>query len=193
MFRWTICPKQLIITTGKEMPVSVLSIKDQGQRQSIPYNCSDSNSKWTRCVKARFVRILEELETIFPSIISRIFALGDDTQSRRRSLGFWKDQFQDFLPSDHHFRPSLSIPGPSTQNVSDSQAEPHSSHASRIWIHFHALKNRSCVRYCAGEAYLSFYTWRFVFWRFVLHLNLNFSILMVTRWIFEVFETSDQT
>jgi len=97
MFWWTICPKQLITTTLKEMPVSVLSIKYQGQRQSIPYNCSDSNSKWGRCVKARFVRILEELETNFPSIIIRIFALGGVTRTRRGSLGFWKVSVSGFV------------------------------------------------------------------------------------------------
>jgi len=92
------------------MPVSVLSIKDQGQWQSIPYNCSDSNSKWTRCVKARFVQIQEELETIFPSIIIWIFAIGGETRSRRDRWDFEKFQFQDLLPSDNHFRPHCLVP-----------------------------------------------------------------------------------
>ena len=42
-------------------------------------------------------------------------------QDRER---FNRFQFQDPLPNDRYFRPSLSLPGPSTRNATDSRAEP---------------------------------------------------------------------
>jgi len=44
----------------------------------------------------------------------------DRDQDRER---FNRFQFQDPLPNDHYFRPSLSLSGPSTQNATDSRAE----------------------------------------------------------------------
>ena len=174
MLRWTICSKQLFLPSLNKVQVSELSIKDQGERQSIPYNCNDSNSKWARCVKARFVWTLEELETILPLIISSaVFRLGRwDTMDAMIVRGLRCFSFRICWQIDIIF--DLHCPDPDLRLKTHQILEP--SHARKLWIHFHACKcwepiQRPMLLRC---------------WGMLIVPSLRICTLIVIRWFFEV-------